>query len=170
MIADHMPFAGAAQKLAAAFGARYNNGFAINESERGKPMLFRRSEQLLADHPITNGRDASERIDFVATFTGSAFETDETFRPILTFGESVVSLTPEVAWRFTDDTTRIPVAGWCQGAAKRHGKGRAAVFGEAAMFTAQRARGRSIGMNSPDAEQNAQFVLNVLHWLSGVLD
>ena len=26
-----------------------------------------------------------------------------------------------------------------------------------------------MGMNDPDAAQNPQFVLNVLHWLSGLL-
>ena len=26
---------------------------------------------------------------------------------------------------------------------------------------------RPVGMNAPDAEQNAQFVLNVMHWLEG---
>jgi hypothetical protein len=26
-----------------------------------------------------------------------------------------------------------------------------------------------MGMNDPEASQNAQFVLNVLHWLSGLL-
>jgi hypothetical protein len=26
-----------------------------------------------------------------------------------------------------------------------------------------------MGMNDPEAGQNAQFVLNVLHWLSGLL-
>ena len=46
-----------------------------------------------------------------------------------------------------------------------------AVFGEAAAFTAQIAgAGRSkIGMNSPGAEENYQFVLNVMHWLSGLI-
>ena len=49
--------------------------------------------------------------------------------------------------------------------------GRAAFFGEAAMFTAQVAGPDRIpiGMNAPQAEQNFQFVLNVMHWLSRVL-
>ena len=64
---------------------------------------------------------------------------------------------------------RVEVGGWLQGAVKDAGKGRAAFFGEAAMFTAQvaGAERRPMGMNSPDAEQNAQFVLNLLHWLAG---
>jgi hypothetical protein len=49
--------------------------------------------------------------------------------------------------------------------------GRAAFFGEAAMFSAQVAGPDRIpiGMNGPQAEQNYQFVLNLMHWLSGLL-
>jgi hypothetical protein len=52
------------------------------------------------------------------------------------------------------------------------GRGRVAFFGEAAMFSAQVAgrEKRPMGMNAPLAEQNAQFALNTLHWLSGLLD
>jgi hypothetical protein len=28
---------------------------------------------------------------------------------------------------------------------------------------------RPMGMNAPGAEQNSQFVLNVMHWLSGLI-
>jgi hypothetical protein len=52
-------------------------------------------------------------------------------------------------------------------------QGRVAVFGEAAMFSAQSAingdQVMRMGMNDPEASQNSQFVLNVLHWLSGLL-
>ncbi len=36
------------------------------------------------------------------------------------------------------------------------------------MFSAQRAgpQAMPVGMNAPDAEQNAQFALNVLQWLA----
>jgi hypothetical protein len=56
-----------------------------------------------------------------------------------------------------------------QGAALRFGAGRVAAFGEAAMFTAQVDEEGPMGMNHPEAPQNAQFVLNVLHWLTEVL-
>ena len=57
-----------------------------------------------------------------------------------------------------------------QGAAIRKGQGRVAAFGEAAMFTAQVYEEEGpTGMNHPGAAQNAQFVLNVLHWLTGLL-
>jgi hypothetical protein len=45
------------------------------------------------------------------------------------------------------------------------------VLGEAAMCTAQLAGPQHVpmGMNNPLAPQNAQFCLNVVHWLSGLL-
>ena len=57
------------------------------------------------------------------------------------------------------------------GAVMRVEMGRAAFFGDPALFTAQIAGSerRLVGMNARGAEQNFQFVLNVMHWLSGVL-
>jgi len=76
-----------------------------------------------------------------------------------------------VAGKITDETSRTPVKGWYQGAVMRFGKGRVAVFGEAAMFSAQVAgpTRRPMGMNAPIAARNPQFLLNVMHWLSGDL-
>jgi hypothetical protein len=81
---------------------------------------------------------------------------------------------PYEAGKFTRTTPAESARGLLQGAVLRHGQGRVAVFGEAAMFSAQtqvlgdQVIGR-MGMNDPEASQNAQFVLNVLHWLSGLL-
>ena len=49
-----------------------------------------------------------------------------------------------------------------------HREGRVAVFGEAAMFSAQvTGPNRStMGMNAPVAAQNAPFLLNVMRWLA----
>jgi hypothetical protein len=162
---------GAVEKLAAVFGARWNNGFAVVENARG-PMVFKRADGQLASHPITDGRTADERVDEVATFTGSAFQVGKDARPLIVFGSDVISLMPSVAWEFKPDTPRVAVKGWCQGAALRHGKGRVALFGEAAMFSAQLAGAsrQPIGMNAPAARQNYKLLLNTLHWLSGRLD
>lgn len=170
LIADHMPMAGAAEKLGAVFGIRWSNGFALDEKHPG-PLVFRRDTGLAA-HPVTDGRNPDERVDTVATFTGSAFQGDADTRPLLTFQEPVVSLMPSTAWEFTAETPRLPVAGWLQGAVRRCGRGRVAVFGEAAMFTAQLAGPQKtpVGMNAPVAPHNARFLLNVMHWLSGLLD
>ena len=170
LIADHMPFPGAAETLALAFGIRFSNGYARDEKAQG-PMLFKLSDGSLKDHPITRGRSDAERVDSVATFTGSAFQVEGDAQPLLVLGPSVSSFMTSVAGQFTDETPRVPVGGWYQGAVKRFGKGRVAVFGEAAMFSAQLAgpnRG-PMGMNAPVAAQNPQFLLNVMHWLSGRL-
>ena len=83
----------------------------------------------------------------------------------------MVSRMPEVAWQFDETTPRVSVAGWYQGATQTVGRGRVAVFGEAAQFTAQYVPQRRMwfGLQAPGAEQNQQFLLNVMHWLSGVL-
>jgi hypothetical protein len=169
LIADHMPMAGAAGDLAFAFGFRFSNGYAFAGQQAG-PMVFKRPDGL-SDHPISNGRTAAERVEAVATFTGSAFQLPEGARPLLTFGAGVMSLTPTVAGQFSTETPRIDVKGWSQGATLRSGKGRVAVFGEAAMFSAQLAgpNRQPMGMNAPAASQNPQFLLNVAHWLSGLI-
>ena len=79
---------------------------------------------------------------------------------------------PDTAWVFNDKTPKFNVEGWSQGAFKKHGKGRIVVFGEAAMFSAQLAGPNQIkmGMNNPVAPENYQLLLNIIHWLDGILD
>lgn len=178
LIADHMPLAGAAAKLAAAFGAQFTDGFAYarwgtdsptdaRAMAESMPALFRREGGSLRAHRITDGSETP--ITQVRTFTGQAFRWDaDGVEPLLVLPSDFVSLEPEVAWEFKADTPVRPVGGWLQGAVRRDGRGRVAMFGEAAMFSAQRAgpgEGRPMGMNAPMAEQNAQFVLNLLRWL-----
>ncbi|MDX1385893.1 MAG: DUF4350 domain-containing protein, partial [Thermoanaerobaculia bacterium] len=77
-------------------------------------------------------------------------------------------------WEFKRKTPSIPADGLLVGAVFRFGEGRVAVFGEAAMFSAQEQITKDertlMGMNHPDAAGNPQFLLNVMHWLSGLLD
>lgn len=89
----------------------------------------------------------------------------------MTLGGNIVLLMPEVAWQFSKLTPSMSASGMLQGAVVQFGGGRVAVFGEAAMFSAQLAGPdrTPIGMNSPSAPQNAQFLLNIVHWLSGAL-
>lgn len=170
LIADHMPFPGAAEKLGAAFGIKFTNGYVRNQKSQSSPDVFQRSDNSLREHAITNGRNASEKIESVATFTGSAFQV-VIAQPLLVLGDAWVSLLPSTAGQFTPDTPRESVNGWLQGAVFPSGKGRVAVFGEAAMFSAQLAgpNRNPMGMNAPVAKQNYQFLLNVMQWLSGKL-
>lgn len=170
LIADHMPFAGAAQDLAAAFGFSFSNGFAQRTSPGGPDIFTRETGSLKAD-VVTDGRDGGETITRVRTFTGSSFKAPPRARPILVFPKGYRSREPEVAWDFSDDTPAHDIEGDLQGAVLTVGKGRVAVFGEAAMFTAQLAgpQKRPMGFNAPDAPQNRQLVLNIVHWLAGLL-
>lgn len=172
LIADHMPSGGEAYELAAAFGVLFTNGFAYSGLGNPLPDMFRRSDGGLRDHPITRGRGSNESIDSLATFRGQAFQARLPVAPLLVFGPEAFSLVPADATAdFTEDTPRVPSPGWFQGVALTHGAGRVAIFGEAAMFTAQLfGEQRRLGMNHPAATQNAQFVLNVLHWLSDLLN
>lgn len=173
LIADHMPFPGAAEELGAAFGVAMGNGFAYDATEQESKMRFARGDGSLADHPISRGRNAEERVDSVFAFTGQAFRvTAPGAEPLMTLAPGSVLLLPEVAWQFSAQTRRENAGGQLQGAVLRHGRGRVAVFGEAAMFSAQRAgpQRQPMGMNDPGAPQNVQFLLNVMHWLTGVLD
>jgi hypothetical protein len=181
LAADHMPFSGAAADLAGAFGVRFDNSFTIDEEvERsvGDPAaavsqvtVFRRAGRGLAGHAVTNGRNEAERVDAVATFGGHAFRIDGNATPLLVLGPTAVSLLPAVAWEFPPETPRRSAAGWLQGAALHFGRGRVAVFAEAGLFGVQTSgAGEPVGMNAPEAAQNPRFLLNLLHWLSGLLD
>ncbi len=159
LIADHMPFAGAAEDLGKAFGVRFLSGYAVVPGTTGGILVFRKSDGTLRDHAITRG------IGQVATFTGSSFEVDTGAAPLLVLGPNVVSMNGR------DDPKPAPVAGHLQGAALEAGKGRVAVFGEAAMFSAQLAGAarQPMGMNAPEARENARFLLNLIDWLAGRL-
>ncbi len=172
LIADHMPFGGAAADLAAAFGFKFHNGYAVhyNKPQWRPPIVFRRDKETLLEHVITEGRDDSERINFVATFTGQAFEIPEEARPLLLFGSDYILYFTEEVGKITDTTPKIPIKGMYQGAVMEYGTGRLAVFGEAAMFTAQGVGKRTMGMNNPSAKQNPQFLLNLIHWLDGIIE
>lgn len=171
LIADHMPFPGAAGLLAAEFGVLMGNGFALYAGTMDGRICFTRTSGTLIEHPITRGRNPSERIDSVTAFTGQAFRLEDTGEPLMTLGHDVVLLMPEVAWQFSKLTPSMSASKMLQGAALKVGNGRVAVFGEAAMFSAQVAGPNRIptGINDPRAPQNAQFLLNVAHWLSGLL-
>ena len=167
LIADHMPSGGEARDLAAGFGVLFTNGYTYSGLGNGLPDIFGRANGLLLDHPITRGRTAEEAIDFVATFRGQAFQATSNVQPLMVYGSSAFTLLPaDAAADFDEQTPRVPSPGWYHALTITHGAGRIAIFGEAAMFTAQvfgEAR-RKYGMNHPSAEQNAQFVLNVMHW------
>jgi hypothetical protein len=168
LIADHMPFAGAASDLAAAFGFRCSNGFAFDTITQG-PSFFSLKDGTLKETAITRGRDTSEAVHTVVTFTGQAFMIPQEATPILVFSQNWLSVEPDTAWVFNGRNRQVPVKGWSQGAFMKYGKGRIVFFGEAAMFSAQLSGPDRIpaGMNAPFAGENYKLLLNIIHWLDG---
>ncbi len=169
VITDHMPCAGAVETLINTFGFEISNGFVTGPGV-GDYIRFKTKDGSLAPNTITNGRNQTERVDSVSTFTGSAFKIPAHAESILTFKGNFTSMMPDTAWRFNKKTPRILINEWSQGAILKQGKGKVAVFGEAGMFTAQLGNGNKFGFNSPHAPQNSQFTLNVIHWLDGILN
>ena len=171
LVADHMPFGGAAEELAAAFGILTTNGFA-NDATGESEFVLRRADGLLRAHPITDGRNVEERVDSVKVFTGQAFRAAQPVDTLLALGRAAYVTFPMVAWQFSELTPNMRADGMLMGAALRHGRGRVVVFGEAAMLTAQLAGPQRVpvGMNSPEAADHPRLVLNTLHWLAGVTE
>lgn len=169
LVADHMPMAGAAKDLAAAFGFTFYDGFALKTTGQG-PSEFSRENLTLLDGPMTTGKFPEEYVDKVLSFTGQAFQIPDDALSVMVLDDSHLMLLPDTAWIFHPSTPSIQVGGWSQGAYKTYGEGKVAVFGEAAMFTAQVVLPQNIkaGMNVAGAEQNFQFLLNIIHWLDGV--
>lgn len=163
LIADHMPFAGAARDLAAAFGFTCYNGFLLDSVTRGRGAdLFTRQNGRFTPSGFA-GLDA---IDTVATFTGQAFDIPEGARSLLTPSPDMAILLPKEPWEFSRSTPRMPAAGKSQGAVLAVGKGRVVMWGEAAMFTAQTAGGvAAAGMNTPAGKDNYLLLLSLVHWL-----
>ena len=176
LFVDHSPVPGAVRDLGALLGTQMLDGYAVfDPGATVFPDVFRLSERTLLPHPILAGRNEKEKIDAVATFTGSAFLAAPAYSSLLVLpskAQVVTSLwmnferSPESEW------PRVPAGGFLQGAAGRMGKGRVVVMGEAAMCSAQLAgpQKEPMGMNHPRAAQNPQFCLNVVRWLTGVLE
>ncbi len=166
LIADHMPFGGAVQDLGKAFGVEWNNGFAMDNRRRSMEHFTWKNGLLLVG-PITEGQTPTEKIDDVVTFTGSAFKLPKGATPILQLNQDYTLLEPEQAWRFEEKTPYQSGSGWYQAAHFEFGKGKVVVCGEAAMFSAQLGGPNQtpFGMNSPEAKQNPQLLLNIMHWL-----
>jgi hypothetical protein len=168
LIADHAPFGGAASALANRFGVDMSKGYTFDpqNSVAGSPteLIFSRENKLLANHSIVEGRNENERIKLVRSFTGQSLKGPEGSVEILKLADSATDKPAYTA------ETSTPAAGRAQAIAFKFGKGRVVVHGEAAMLSAQisGADKSTMGMNVP-GNDNKQYALNLLHWLSGIL-
>ena len=168
LIADHAPFGGAAAGLAKTFGVDMSKGYTFDPKNcvEGSPtqLIFSRENKLLANHPIAEGRGEKERLNIVRSFTGQSLKGPEGSAAILLLSDTAIDRP-----NFNSQES-VSAAGRAQAVALKFGKGRVVVQGEAAMLSAQVSGPdkRTMGMNVP-GNDDRQYVLNVLHWLSGVL-
>jgi hypothetical protein len=200
LIADHAPFGSAMDSLGARFGVDMGKSRTVDtrrvDRETGNIacVAFTREHKTIGEHPITRGRDRSERIQRVVVFGGQSLEGPPGSAKLLVLGPSALDLpispdsrreaTPEQRKRADPDAEvstpgAVPAVGRAQGLAFDYGKGRVVVLGDGAMFGTQFALGNeaqrmgkerlAIGLNRPDLD-NQQFALNVLHWLARLLD
>lgn len=165
LIADHMPFAGCSAQLSLAFGFNFIDGFAIRRDK--KPEVFSHKRNNLSQNIITKGRTKDEQIDSLMVFTGQAFIAPKEATVLTRLNDDYEVLLPSIAWGFSEATPRMSGQSLVNGAFMDYGKGRLVVMGEAAMFSAQLSGPLKVkaGMNHPVARQNAQFLLNIVHWL-----
>ena len=165
-IADHAPMGAAAEVLAKRFDVEMSKAYTDDPLSKDGVLgdiTFSRENKLLADSPITRGRNRDERVSRVITFTGQSLKGARGSTPLMTLPNTAVDTFPQ-----TKQT--VSAAGRTQGLTIKFGRGRVVVLGEAAMLTAQiDDEGRAFGMNYPNND-NRQFALNLMHWLSRLLN
>nr|WP_245157857.1 GldG family protein [Brevundimonas sp. A19_0] len=189
LAADHAPHGSAAQALATRLGVEMGTGYAFRVADGGLTTNLLFEGDTLGDHLILRGRRPEETVAVVRSFTGQslsgppgavvllatlpgdreAVDRDVlgVIRDRLEAGDDREAVLAELS------TPALPA----QGLAFEHGRGRVVVLGEAGMLTAQLIRfppeeqreDFRFGLTT-EGHDDEQFVLNVLHWLSGALD
>ena len=174
LIADHAPMGAANEKLGLRFGVEMSKGYtgdpANHDQETGSETFIRYDpdNKLLGDHAITRGRNASEKISRIIAFTGQSLKGPKGSVAFMKLADTAVDVTPA---RQGSEQKQASAAGHAQGIAFKFGKGRVVVMGEAGMLSAQLAGPGKMkfGMNRPGID-NRQLALNIMHWLSRLLD
>jgi hypothetical protein len=188
LIADHTPFGEAAASLASRFGVEMGMGIAFdvqNFEIAPTIIVFSADNAGFGDHPILKGRNDAERLRRVVTFGGQSLGVPPGAAPLLKFSASARESRTQEDLKLSlqaarpgntrvEDPHSKSTAGRAQGVALTFGKGRVVILGEAALFSAQLLKSGGpqpnfkFGMNAP-GNDDKQFALNVMHWLSGAL-
>ncbi|WP_218352258.1 DUF4350 domain-containing protein [Alteromonas lipotrueiana] len=176
LVADHTPFPKVINNLTLALGFQFINGHVGN-------ITFSRLNHSLSEHVTTYKSESTQEeqpvflqsfgqvssdIQQVRSFGGSAFKAPENAVSLLNLGPGVSATAPEIPFQVEPDTPRVSMKGWSQGAVLKLGKGRVAVFSEGMMFSSQliTSTGKKLGLRSVGAEQNEEFLLNIMRWLA----
>jgi hypothetical protein len=180
LITDHSPFSSAASVLSERFDVQLTKGYTFDtvhhdkESGDQTEIVFSRDAGLLLKHPITSGRDETEAINRIVTFSGTSLKGPTGSVSFLKLSDTAKDVLPPDRKPSSPedppaDHKTISAAGRAQGVALVLGKGRVVVLSEAAMLTAQvDPKGLHFGMNVSGID-NRQLALNIMHWLSGLL-
>jgi hypothetical protein len=189
LISDHAPYGQATANLAARFGVSMGKGWVFDRSGGSgvtTQLVFSRENGLLGSHLILDGRDPREAVHSIRAFTGQSLTVPPSAASLMKFSATAREAATPDDLNAEDEVVRSggaagahssAVEGRAQGIALPFGKGRLVVLGEAALFSAQiirttdgdRSRDTKIGMNV-SGNDDQQFALNVLHWLSGLLN
>lgn len=176
LVTDHFPYSGAARRLATALGATLSRGMVMDSVHFDSTSAFKDESQLvfseanglLGSHAILRG------IHRVVSFTGAWVDGPSDATALLRLSPQAYYLEPSVSveQRGSDRLTHVnyenptSAGGHALAIAFQFGRGRVVMIAEAGMLTAQKNRdGSKFGMNLP-GNDNRQFVLNIIHWLS----
>ena len=171
VFSEHAPLDQAINPLLNRFGITSSVGTVVDEEPQDTTLglhriVFSRENGFLnEEHPIIKGRNMSEAIDSVVTFGGSSL-TGEGYANLL-------QLSP-TAKNQEHPTGVGPIGmGNSQALAGSAGEGKIVALADSNGFTAMNFKledgsSLSAGMNTENHDWK-QFVLNVLHWLSGEL-
>jgi hypothetical protein len=197
LIADHAPIGDAAQPLAQRFGTTLGNNVVFDTNpdnftgEGPTVLVFSDRNHLLGKSPIIQGRSESERIHLLVAFTGESVSIPKgaTALLILSPTAGVVSNGKDIEPMFDKDAAKAKAAreaalkkaaagAQAMAIAFASGKGHVVISGEAGMMTAQVFEQKqkdgsvkivgTMGWEVP-GNDDRQYVLNILHWLSGAL-
>lgn len=171
LVTDHMPCGASVNAIAEKFGINVINGFALRKD--GAPEVFSKQRKNLYSNEITSA--PGKVIDSMMCWGGTGFIVPSTAHVISALGDDYhIYLPSDVSQIKRPMPKAVPYIsgrGIVNGAYLKHGKGRVVIFGDGAPFSAQLQgiKSEKRGMNHPAAAQNAQFLLNIIHWLDGKL-
>lgn len=176
LVSDYAPTSKSAGRLSREFGVTMRNGWAVEPKSHDPAtgrwgfLLFTRENGQLLNHAITRGRDSSERLNKILTFTGQALDYPSNATPVLKLSSEAREYPYHEGSAVKES---VSAANTAQGVALEFGKGRVVVLGEAAVLTSVVARASGttfhFGMSYPDCDDR-QLALNIMHWLSRALN
>jgi hypothetical protein len=173
LVVGHAPSGAAHANLARSFGVDLRNGGTMDASPANNwidgdagclgCLKFTLENGLIRAHPVTRGRDDSERVTSVISAAGGSLGVSAEHHVLLNLGST--------AYDSLASGERLGASGRAQGVAIVHGAGRVVILGDGSILTGGEYAPGATGFRRwwPVEPDNRQFTLNVIHWLSGLL-